>query len=99
VPFFDETRVPVQIIRVPNPQGQSLTPDQYAVVTEKVTYRLAQRPGSYVMLKYVREVIKLKETQALHCPPTPAGVLGSSRADVSFLGGLSVNKFLYHLLC
>jgi hypothetical protein len=96
VPFFDETRVPVQIIRVPNPQAQGLTPDQYEVVTEKVTYRLAQRPGSYVMLKYVREVIKIKETQALHCPPAPAGVLGTSRADVSFLAGLLVDKFLYH---
>jgi transposase len=96
VPFFDETRVPVQIIRVPNPQVQDLTPEQYEVVTEKVTYRLAQRPGSYVMLKYVREVIKVKETQALHCPPAPSGVLGSSRADVSFLAGLLVDKFLYH---
>src|SRR5882757_3730 len=96
VPFFDETRVPVQVIQVPNPQIQGLTPEQYEVVSEKVTYRLAQRPGSYVMLKYVREVIKVKETQALHCPPAPAGVLGTSRADVSFLAGLLVDKFLYH---
>jgi len=43
VPFFDETRVPIQVIRVPNPQTAGLSADQYEVVSEKVTYRLAQR--------------------------------------------------------
>lgn len=74
VPFFDETRVPVETITVPNPQVRGLAADQYEVISQKVTYRLAQRPGSYVMLKYVREVIKVKQTQAIHCPPAPAGV-------------------------
>jgi transposase len=74
VPFFDETRVPVETIAVPNPHAQGLAPDQYEVIAEKVTYRLAQRPGSYVMLKYVREVIKLKDGQALRCPRAPVGV-------------------------
>jgi len=96
VPFFDETRVPIQVIRVPNPETCGLSPDQYDVISEKVTYRLAQRTSSYVMLKYVREVIKVKDTQALHCPPAPGGVLGNSRPDVSFLAGLLIDKFLYH---
>ena len=34
------------------------------------------------------EVIKLKQTQAIHCPPAPVGVLEGSRADVSFLADL-----------
>ena len=96
VPFFDETRVPVETITVLNPHTQGLAPDQYEVISEKVTYRLAQRPGSYVMLKYVREVIKLKQTQAIHCPPAPVGVLEGSRADVSFLAGLLLEKFTYY---
>lgn len=99
VPFFDETRVPVETIPVPDPHAQGLAPDQYEVIAQKVTYRLAQRPGSYVMLKYVRDVIKLKDSQALRCPPAPVGVLDGSRADVSFLTGLLVDKFLYHTLC
>ena len=33
-----------------------LTADQYEVIGEKVSHRLAQRPGSYVILKYVRPV-------------------------------------------
>lgn len=96
VPFFDETRVPIETITVPNPHAQGLAPEQYEVIAQKVTYRLAQRPGSYVMLKYVREVIKLKASQGLHCPPAPGGVLEGSRADVSFLTGLLVDKFAYH---
>lgn len=96
VPFFDETRVPVETIMVPDPHVQDLEPDQYEVIAQKVTYRLAQRPGSYVMLKYVREVIKLKQSQAIRCAPAPVGILEGSRADVSFLAGLLVDKFCYH---
>lgn len=96
VPFFDETRVPIETITVPNPDAHGLSPDQYEVISQKVTYRLAQRPGSYVMLKYVREVIKRRDTQKISCPPAPSGVLEGSRADVSFLAGLLVEKFAYH---
>jgi len=31
VPFFDETRVPVETITVPNPHARGLAPDQYEV--------------------------------------------------------------------
>jgi len=95
--FFDEGRVPVEVIEVPNPEAEGLDADQYEIIGEKVTHRLAQRPGSYVILKYVRRLIKRKDTQSLHCPPAPPAVLEGGRADVSFLAGLLVDKFLYHL--
>ena len=95
--FFDEGRVPVEVIEIPNPEVEGLDPDQYEIIGEKVTHRLAQRPGSYVILKYVRQVIKRKDVQSLHCAPAPAAVLEGGRADVSFLSGLLVDKFLYHL--
>ncbi|WP_426212021.1 transposase domain-containing protein [Massilia sp. TWP1-3-3] len=44
--FFDEKRVPVEVIAVQNPDMEQLSPDQYEVIGEKVTHRLAQRPGS-----------------------------------------------------
>ena len=97
VPFFDESKVPVQTIEVPNLEAQALTPDQYEVIGEKTSHRLAQRPGSYVVLKYVRPVIKRNDTQTLHCPPAPVGVIEGSRADVSFIAGLMVDKFAWHL--
>lgn len=96
-PFFDESKVPVQIIEVPNPEAQGLAPDQYEVIGEKTSHRLAQRPGSYVVLKYVRPVIKRLDTHTLHCPSAPAGVIEGSRADVSFVVGLLVDKFRWHL--
>ena len=95
--FFDPARVPVEVISVPNPETEGLAEDAYAVIGEKVTHRLAQRPGSYVVLKYVRPVVTLKESAALSCPPAPPAVLEGGRADVSFLAGLVIDKFLYHL--
>ncbi len=95
--FFDPARVPVEIIALPNPAITDLPADAYEVIGEKVTHRLAQRPGSYVVLKYVRPVVKLKASAALSCAPAPPAVLEGGRADVSFLAGLIVEKFLYHL--
>lgn len=97
VPFFDETRVPVHTIVVPNPQAEGLTPEQFTVIGEKASFRLAQRPGSYVVLKYVRPVIKRLDTQTISCPPAPMGVIDGSRADVSFMAGLMLDKMAYHL--
>ena len=95
--FFDDKRVPVEVIEVPNPDMELLKPDQYEVISEKVTYRLAQRPGSYVVLKYVRPVIKRRDTAELSCSPAPVGVIDGSRADVSFVVGMVIDKFDYHL--
>lgn len=63
--FFDEARMPVQVIEVPNPEVEGLSADEYEVIGQKVSHRLAQRPGSYVVLKYVRPVIKRRDTQML----------------------------------
>ena len=93
--FFDE-QVPVELIEVPNPALQGLGEDDYEVIGEKASYRLAQRPGSHVVLKYVRRVIKRRDDQSLHCPPAPDGVFGNGRADVSFVAGMLIDKFLYH---
>jgi transposase len=97
VPFFDESKVVIETIKVPNPEAQSLAPEQYEVIGQKCSFRLAQRPGSYVVLKYIRPVIKRHDTQSLHCPPAPAGVIEGSRADVSFIVGVLVDKFRWHL--
>ena len=96
VPFFDESKVPVETIAVANDACVGLSDDQFKVIGEKISYRLAQRPASYVVLKYVRPVIKHIETQKISCPAAPRGVLQGSRADVSFCAGLLVDKFVYH---
>ena len=50
-----------------------------------------------MVLKYVRPVIKLKQTEQLCCPPAPSAVFDKSVADVSLLAGLLIDKFAYHL--
>ena len=95
--FFDDKKVPVEVIVVPNPEIAGLAAEDFDVIGEKVSHRLAQRPGSYVVLKYVRSVIKRRDTQTLSCPPAPVGVIEGSRADVSFVVGMMVDKFAFHL--
>ena len=95
--FFDEQKVPVEVINVANPDATGLTVDEFEVIGEKVSHRLAQRPGSYVILKYVRPVIKRRDTQILSCPAAPVGVIDGSRADVSFIAGMMLDKFAFHL--
>jgi transposase len=99
--FFDESIVPVEEIKIPNPAVEGLSQDEYEVIDTRETYKLAQRPGSYVVIKYVREVVKVKTTPkepvTITCPALPSAVFEKSHADVSFLAGMLIDKFLYHL--
>ena len=97
LPFFDESKVPVQTIVLMPDTVEGLSPDQYEVIGEKVTYRVAQRPGSYQVIKYLRRTVKLKASAEIHTVPAPEGILDGSRADVSFAAGLLIDKFLWHL--
>jgi hypothetical protein len=92
-PYFDDSKVPVEVITIPNPDIAELDPADYKVIGEKVSYRPAKRPGSYVVLKYVRPVIKLCATKELSCPPAAVGVINGCRADVSFIAGMIIDKF------
>ena len=93
---FDET-VPVETIEL-MPEGlKDLPAEEIEIIDEKISYRLAQRPGSYVVLKYVRPVLKRKHTDTLFTAPMPQNVLEKSVADVSVLAGILLDKFLYHI--
>src|SRR4029450_1109265 len=89
---FDSS-VPIEEIVLANPDVADLPPDAYEVIGEKVTYRVAQRPGAYVILKYIRPVIKRQDTEALGCPPAPPAVFEKSFADVSLRAGLLIDQF------
>ena len=89
---FDES-VPVEEIRLPHPPLD----DEHEIVSEKTTLRLAQKPASYVVVKYIRPVVKRKVDGTLSCPPASASVLGKSVADVSLLACMVIDKFRYHL--
>ena len=80
--------VPVRTIEVTDPTIEAIPQAEREVIGEKVSYRLAQQPGSYVVLKYVRPVVKRRGTETMLTAPAPANVLERSCADVSFLAYL-----------
>ena len=71
--------------------------DLYEVIGTKSTFRLSQRPASFVVLRFDRMVLKKKDSEAILPSPAPFNVLDKSIADVSLLTGLLVDKFQYHL--
>jgi transposase len=89
---FDDS-LPVEEIRLPHPALD----EDHEIISEKTTYRLAQRPACYVLLKYIRPVIKRKDNGKIVCPSAPPAVLGKGLADVSLLACLAIDKFRYHL--
>jgi len=93
---FDAS-VPVEVIHLGAPELEGPQADQYEVIDEKVTRRLAQRPGSYVVLEYRRPVLKHRPSGSLTTATAPPAVLEKCLADVSVLAGLLVDKFCYHL--
>ena len=80
--------VPVKLIHQPAPEMQGENADQYEVIDHKYTYRLAQRPGSHVILKYQRDVVRHKASQTLTTVAAPTGLFDRSFADVSFIAGM-----------
>lgn len=93
---FDAS-VPVHEITIGDPAIEKLPESAREVITEKVTYRLAQRPASYAVIKYLQRVYKLRESGQVVATATPPAVLDKCVADVSLLAGLLVDKFRYHL--
>ena len=103
---FDAS-VPVTTIHVTDPQIAAIPEADRQVIAEKVSYRLAQEPGSYqkqatacavlYVLKYIRQVVKRRDTGKLVTAAAVPNVLEKSAVDVSFLAAMLVDKFRYHL--
>lgn len=93
--FDDE--VPVEVIELPATVLTGEQADQYEIIDHKITRKLAQRQGSYVVLEYRRPVVKHIPSETLTEVPAPSGVFDRCLADVSFLAGLLVDKFVSHL--
>ena len=93
---FDDS-VPMKTIRLPVLGMEGYSEDDYQIIDVKKTYRLAQRPASYVVLCYEQPVIKIRESEEIHTAIMVMNVLERSVSDVSLLVGLLIDKFLYHL--
>ena len=89
--------VPVREIVLTCPELSGPDADQYEVIDHKVSLRLARQPGSHVVLKYRRPVVRRKADGVMRTVPAPLGVLDHAQVDVSCLAGMLVDKFQYHL--
>lgn len=88
--------VPVKEVKLESPEKAGLKEDEYTVIGTKEFYRIGQKPASYVVIKYVQEVIKKKGFEKPSASKLPTSPIPGSYADVSFLSGMIVEKFLYH---
>ena len=89
--------VPVKTITLEAPQLNGPDADQYDIIGYKTSHRLAQHHSAYEVLCFQRPVLKRRECGSLATTPAAFNVLDNSVADVSFLVGMLVDKFLYHL--
>jgi transposase len=93
---FDAS-VPVETIELSAPQLHGPDAEEYEVIAHKTTRRLAQRPATYVVLEYVRPVIKRKSTGKMMTVPAPSALWEGTIADVSVVAGLIEDKCVYYL--
>ncbi|MGN8160367.1 IS66 family transposase [Salinisphaera sp. SWV1] len=89
---FDAS-VPVRVIEVAPPDDL----ENGEIIAIHSTFRLAQRRASYEVLEYRCPVIKASPEAAPQTTPVPGAIFTGSLADVSFLAGLLVDKFAFHL--
>jgi transposase len=89
--------VPVKTITLEAPELSGPDAQQYEIIGYKTSHRLAQHHSAYEVLRFQRPVLKRKECGTLTTTPAAFNVLDNSIADVSFLVGMLVDKFLYHL--
>jgi transposase len=89
--------VPLKTITLEAPELSGPDADQYDIIGYKTSHRLAQHHSAYEVLCFQRPVLKRKECGTLTTTAAAFNVLDNSVADVSFLVGMLVDKFLYHL--
>lgn len=89
--FTDD--VPKKIIKMPVPEHLK----GCEVISTKITYKLAQRRSSNLILEYHCPVVKELDTGKIHNLNKPNNVFAGSIADVSFMAGMVVDKFAWHL--
>ena len=88
---------PVIDITVTPPEIEGLPEDGYEVISERVHCRVAALDWRHVVIRYRHLKVKIRETGALVGAPARESVFKNSCADVSFVAGLLIDKFMWHL--
>ena len=88
---------PVIDIPVTPPEIEGLPEDGYEVISERVHCRVAALDWRHVVIRYRHLKVKIRETGALVSAPARESVFKNSCADISFVAGLLIDKFMWHL--
>lgn len=104
-PDFVEPKGPVKftegatviVVEIPNPEVEGIPEDQLELVEVLEATRVAQFSSPYVVVKVVRKVYRKEGCLEELSPPELPEVLPGTIFDVSFLAGLAVNKYQWHL--
>ena len=88
---------PVIDITVTPPGIEGLAEDGYEVISERVHCRLATLDWRHVVIRQRHLKVKIRGTGVIAGAPAREGVFKSSCADVSFIAGMLLDKFLWHL--
>ena len=84
-------------IDVMPPEIEGLAADAFAFIGERVCCKLASVPIRHVVLRYHYKKAKIMSSGTLVCAPAVEGVFKNSCADVTFIAGMLVDKFAWHL--
>ena len=84
-------------IDVMPPEIEGLAEDDFDIISERVCCKLASVPIRHVVLRYHYKKAKIRSSGALVCAPAVEGVFKHSCVDVSFVAGMLVDKFAWHL--
>ena len=84
-------------IDVMPPEIDGLAADEFELISERVCCKLASVPIRHVVLRYHYKKAKIMSSGALVCAPAVEGVFKNSCADVTFVAGMLVDKFAWHL--
>ena len=93
---FNEN-APVIDITVTPPEIEGLAEDDYEVISERVHCRVAALDWRHVVIRYHHLKVKIRETGALVGALARESVFKNSCADVSFIAGMLIDKFQWHL--
>ena len=84
-------------IDVMPPEIEGLAEDEYEIISERVCCKLASVPIRHMVLRYHYKKAKIRSSGALVCAPAVEGIFKRSSVDVSFVAGMLVDKFAWHL--
>ena len=97
----DESDIPTEVVDILPKEAEGLEEGKdYIRVGKKVVAKIVCKQSSLVKRVYELAVVKLQneENRIIESKlPTTATVIEKSKADVSFLVWLTINKFLYHI--